>query len=388
MIRKSSRAPEHRLYGSGADLYDPEVLPRTRTASLWFRRGTLWSRSPPAHQNTVSMAPARTSMIRKSSRAPEHRLYGSGADLYDPEVLPRTGTASLWFRRGTLWSGSPPAHQNTVSMAPARTSLIRKSSRAPEQRLYGSGADLSDPEVLPRTRTASLWFRRGTLWSGSPPTHRNSVSRVPAETSMIRKSSRAPEQRLYGSGADLYDPEVLPRTGTASLAFRQRTLWSGSPPAHQNTVSMAPARTSMIRKSSRAPEQRLYGSGEELSDPEVLPRTGTASLGFRQRTLWSGSPPAPRNSVSMVPAENSMIRKSSRSPGTASLWFRQRTLWSGSPPGAPELRLYGSGAGLYDPEVLHNTTPTPLHIAIELGLALAVTVGVRVRVGVRVSVTG
>jgi len=103
-----------------------------------------------------------------TTQHPELRLHGSGTEHYDPEVLRATGTASLWFRARTLWSGSPPGHGNSVSMVPARNSMIRKSSRAPEQRLYGSGTELYDPEVLPRPGTASLWFRRGTLWSGSP----------------------------------------------------------------------------------------------------------------------------------------------------------------------------------------------------------------------------
>jgi len=312
MIRKSSQHHEQRLYGSSAELDDPEVLPAPGTPSLWFWRGTLWSGNPPNTTNSVSMVPARNSMIRKSSQHREQRLYGSGTELYDPEVLPAPGTASLRFQHGTLWSGSPPTTGNSVSMVPARNSMIRKSSGAPELHLYGSGTELYHPEVLRAPGTASLWFQHGTLWSRSPPQPRNCVSMVPARNSMIRKSSRQRELRLYGSGTELYDPEVLRSPRTASLWFRHRTLWSRSPPEPRNCVSMVPARNSMIRKSSGAPELHLYGSGTELYDPEVLPAPGTASLWFQHRTLWSRSPPQPRNCVSMVPARNSMIRKSSK----------------------------------------------------------------------------
>jgi len=89
-------------------------------------------------------------MVRKSSKAPELRLYGSGQKLYGPEVLQSTGTPSLWLR----------------------------------QKLYG-------PEVLQSTATPSLWFQRETLWYGSPPKHWNSVSMVPTVNSMVRKSSTA-----------------------------------------------------------------------------------------------------------------------------------------------------------------------------------------------------
>ena len=152
-------------------------------------------------------------MVRKSSKAPQLHLYGSGRQLHGPKVLQSTGTATLWFRPSTLWSESPPKPRNSISMVPARNSMVRKSSGAPEQRLYGSGTELYGPEVLRGTGTASLWLRRGTLWSGSFPGHRNSVSMVPARNSMVRKSSRAPEQRLYGSGTELYGPEVLQSTG-------------------------------------------------------------------------------------------------------------------------------------------------------------------------------
>jgi len=43
------------------------------------------------------MVPEKNSMVRKSSKAPELRLYGSGEKLYVPEVLHSTGTATLWF---------------------------------------------------------------------------------------------------------------------------------------------------------------------------------------------------------------------------------------------------------------------------------------------------
>jgi len=69
-------------------------------------------------------------MVRKSSKALELRLYGSGQKLYGPEVLQSTATPSLWLQRETLWYGSPPKHWNSVSMVPTVNSMVRKSSTA------------------------------------------------------------------------------------------------------------------------------------------------------------------------------------------------------------------------------------------------------------------
>ena len=87
MARKSSKALELRLYGSVHQLYDPKVLQRTGTASLWFRLSTLLSESPPQQRNSISIIPAVNSMVRKSSKAPELHLYGSGRQLYGPKAL-------------------------------------------------------------------------------------------------------------------------------------------------------------------------------------------------------------------------------------------------------------------------------------------------------------
>jgi len=95
---------------------------------------------------------------------------------------------------------------------------------------------------------------------------------------MVRKSSKALELHIYISGEKLYGPEVLQRTGTASLRFQRETLWSGSPPQYRNFISMVPEKNSMVRKSSKAPELHLYGSGEKLYGPEVLHSNVTASL--------------------------------------------------------------------------------------------------------------
>ena len=189
-------------------------------------------------------------MVRKSSRAPELHLYGSGEKLYGPEVLQRTGTGTLWFRREALWSESPPKHRNCISMVPAVNSMVRKSSKGPELHLYGSGEKLCGPEVLQSTATSSLWFRRESLWYGSPPKHRNCISMVPVVNSMVRKSSTAPELNLYGSGRQLYCPKVLQSTGTSSLWFRRETLRSGSLPENGKCISTVPELNSMIRKSS------------------------------------------------------------------------------------------------------------------------------------------
>jgi len=241
---------------------------------------TLWSGSPPKHRNSISMVPDRNSMVRKSSKAPELHLYGSGSQLYCSEVLPSTGTASLWLWWSTLWSKSPPKHRNFISMVPAGNSMVRKSSREPDLHLYGSGRQLYGPEVLQGTGTASLWFRPSTLLSGSPPQHRNCISMVPERNSMVRKSPKAPELHLYGSIRQLYGLKVLHSNVTASLWFRRETLWSDSPPKHRNSISMVQTVNSMIRKSSKAPELHLYGSDRQLYGPEVLHSTGTASLWF------------------------------------------------------------------------------------------------------------
>jgi len=164
--------------------------------------------------------------------------------------------------------------------------MVRKSSKALELHLYGPGHQLYGPKVLQSTGTPSLCFRRETLWSGNPPQHRNSISMVPAINSIVRKSSKAPELHLYASGEKLYGPEILHSTGTASLCFRRETLWSGSPPQHQNCISMVPERNSMVRKSSRALELHLYRFGRQLYDPEALHSTGTPSLWFWPSTLW------------------------------------------------------------------------------------------------------
>jgi len=270
MIRKFPKAPELHLYGSGRQLHGPEVLQRTGTASLWFRRETLWSGSPPKHCNFISMVPERISMVRKSSKAPELHLYGSSRQLHGTEVLHSTGTESLWFRPSTLWSESPPKHRNCISMVPERNSMVQKSSKAPKLHFYGSGRQLHGPKVLHSTGTPSLWFR-----------------------------------------PSLYGPKVLQRTGTPYLCFRRETLWSGSPPEHWNCISTVPAVNSMVRKSSKAPELHLYSSGEKLYGLEFLQGPGSASLWFRPSTLWSGSPPKHRNCISMVPTVNSTVRKSS-----------------------------------------------------------------------------
>jgi len=399
MVRKSSKALQLHLYGSGENLYGTEVLQSSGTASLWFRPSTLWSESPPKHRNCISMVPAVNCMVRNSPKAPELRLYGSDSQLYGPEVLQSTATSSLWFRRETPWSGSPPGHWNCISMVLERNSMVRISSKAPELRLYGSDRQLYGPKVLQRTGTPYLCFRRETLWSGSPPEHWNCISMVLAVNSMVQKSSKAPELNLYGSGEKLYSPEVLHSNLTPSLWFRRETLWHGSPPKHRNCISMVPAVNSMVRKSSKALELHLYGSGRQLYGPKVLHSTGTASLWFRSSTLWSESPPQHWNCISMIQTVNSMVRKSSKGPelhlygssrqlhgpevlhstGTESLWFRLSTLWSKSPPKhrncismvpernsmvqksstAPELHLYGSGRQLDGPKVLHsNVTPS------------------------------
>jgi len=119
------------------------------------------------------MVPERNSMVRKSSTAPELHLYGSGEKLYGPEILHSTRTASLWFRRETLWSGSAPGHWNCISMVLAINSTVRKSSTAPELHLYGSGRQLYGLEKTHTTSTQkghANQHRTTPCWDCSIPT--------------------------------------------------------------------------------------------------------------------------------------------------------------------------------------------------------------------------
>jgi len=182
-------------------------------------------------------------MVRKSSTAPELHLYGSGCELYGPEVLHSKVTASLWFRRETLWSGNPPQHRNCISMVPTINSMVRKSSTAPELHLYGPGHQLYGPKVLHSTRTASLWFRRETLWSGSPPGHWNCISMVLAVNSMVLKKPHTTSTQKGHANQHRTTPcwdcsiptRIATRTHKASVP-QTHTLSTDMTSGHQTTT--------------------------------------------------------------------------------------------------------------------------------------------------------